>query len=244
MLSELESVKYNLQATQERIHKACIECGRHPDEVKLLLATKTVPVEKISIATGEGHLLIGENKAKEAQSKYEALNDPRLQWHMIGNLQTNKIKYVLKFADLLQSVDRMKLVRKLQNRCAYDGRDIDIFIQVNTSFEDSKFGIPPEGAIEFIKQVSEYDRLHIKGLMTIGILSSKDDKVRDCFKRLKEIQQEAKNLNLPEASFDELSMGMSNDLELAIIEGSTMIRVGTAIFGKRPYPDSYYWNEN
>jgi pyridoxal phosphate enzyme (YggS family) len=140
-------------------------------------------------------------------------------------------------------VDRLKLATKLQNRCEYDQREIDIFVQVNTSYENSKFGIPPEKALEFIKQVSAFPRLHIKGLMTIGLLSSKDEKVRDCFKLLKEIQLKAKELQLPSATFDELSMGMSNDLELAIAEGSTMVRVGTAIFGDRPYPDSYYWNE-
>src|SRR5690606_20119490 len=127
----------------------------------------------------------------------------------------------------------MRLAERHQNRRVYDGRDIDIFIQVNTSYEESKFGIAPEKALEFIKQVSEFPNLHIKGLMTIGILSSKDEKVRDCFKLLKEIQQKAMALNLEGASFDELSMGMSNDLELAIEEGSTMIRVGTAIFGAR-----------
>ncbi|HLW14182.1 MAG TPA: alanine racemase [Flavobacteriaceae bacterium] len=121
---------------------------------------------------------------------------------------------------------------------------MNIYIQVNTSFEASKFGVSPDKALELIKQVSELSNLNIKGLMTIGILSSKDEKVRDCFKLLKEIQLKAQELSLPNASFKELSMGMSNDLELAIEEGSTMIRVGTAIFGKRAFPDSYYWNES
>jgi len=141
-------------------------------------------------------------------------------------------------------VDRLRLANRLQNRCEFDNRDLDIFIQVNTSYEASKFGIAPEKAIEFIKQVSDFPRLHIKGLMTIGILSSRDEKVRDCFKLLKEIQLQARELDLPRASFDELSMGMSGDLEIAVEEGSTMLRIGTAIFGERPFPDSYYWNEN
>ena len=238
-----ESIRKNLALIQERINKACLESRRQPSEVKLLLATKTVSVENIQLAIDQGYTLLGENKVMEAQEKYEILENQNCQWHIIGHLQTNKIKYALKFADVIQSIDRLKLANKLQSRCEYDNRDIDIFIQVNTSYEESKFGIPPEKSIEFIKQVSEFPRLHIKGLMTIGLLSSKDEKVRDCFKLLKEIQQKAQNLNLPNATFDELSMGMSNDLELAIEEGSTMIRVGTAIFGKRPFPDSYYWNE-
>lgn len=237
------TVKNNLNIIQERITKACLQAGRNPNDVKLLLATKTNSAEKIQLAINEGYHLLGENKVLEAEGKYEILKNEKCEWHIIGHLQTNKIKYALKFADVIQSVDRMKLANKLQNRCDYDGRDIDIFIQVNTSYEESKFGIPPEKALEFIKEVSKFSRLHIKGLMTIGLLSSKDEKVRDCFKLLKEIQQKAQALQLPNASFHELSMGMSNDLEIAIEEGSTMVRVGTAIFGDRPYPDSYYWNE-
>ncbi|MGB3345051.1 MAG: YggS family pyridoxal phosphate-dependent enzyme [Aequorivita sp.] len=236
-------IKSNLKSIQKRINRACEESGRNSGEVKLLLATKTVSIKKIQLAIDEGYTLLGENKVMEAQEKYESLKNNDCQWHIIGHLQTNKIKYALKFADVIQSVDRIKLASKLQNRCEYDQRDIDVFIQVNTSYEESKFGIAPEKAVEFIKQVSEFPRLHIKGLMTIGLLSSKDEKVRDCFKLLKEIQLKAQTLQLPNASFDELSMGMSNDLELAIHEGSTMVRVGTAIFGKRPFPDSYYWNE-
>lgn len=237
------TIKQNLKIIQDRINNACINANRSPDEVKLLLATKTVSAENIQLAIDEGYHLLGENKVLEAKEKYDNLKQNDCKWHVIGHLQTNKVKFVLQFADVVQSIDRLKLANKLQNRCDFDSRDIDIFIQVNTSYEKSKFGIAPEKAIEFIKQVSEFPRLHIKGLMTIGLLSSKDEKVRDCFKLLKEIQQKAIDLNLPNATFNELSMGMSNDLELAIEEGSTMVRVGTAIFGDRPYPDSYYWNE-
>ncbi len=237
------TIKNNLKIIQERINLACQKAGRDRKDVKLLLATKTVSTEKIQLAIDEGYSLIGENKVMEAREKYAVLKDNACQWHMIGHLQTNKVKYVLQFADVVQSIDRMKLANKLQNRCEYDNRDIDVFIQVNTSYEKSKFGIPPEKALEFIKEVAKLPRLHIKGLMTIGLLSSKDEKVRDCFKLLKDIQLRAQTLQLSNASFDELSMGMSNDLELAIEEGSTLVRVGTAIFGDRPYPDSYYWNE-
>src|SRR5690554_2673003 len=236
-------IKSNLKSIQKRINRACEEVGRNSNEVKLLLATKTVSTEKIQYAIDDGYTILGENKVMEAQEKYELLKHKQCQWHIIGHLQTNIIKYALKFADVIQSIDRIKLASKLQNRCEYDQRDADVFIQVNTSYEESKFGIAPEKAIEFIKQVSEFPQLHIKGLMTIGLLSSKDEKVRDCFKLLKEIQLKAQALHLPNASFGELSMGMSNDLELAIQEGSTMVRVGTAIFGERPFPDSYYWNE-
>lgn len=242
---EDNTITQNLKTIQNRIDQACKKSDRNPQDVRLLLATKTVSIEKIQQAVHQGYSLLGENKVQEAMPKYEALGDKKnLNWHMIGHLQTNKVKFVTQFADVVQSIDRLKLARKLHNRLKYDGRaGIAVFIQINTSYETSKFGVSPENAIEFIKKVSEFPRLHIKGLMTIGILSSQDEKVRDCFKLLKEIQSKARELQLPQASFDQLSMGMSNDFEMAIEEGSTIVRVGSAIFGERPYPDSYYWNE-
>ena len=234
----------NIKTIEQRIAKACKDSGRKREEVKLLLATKTVSAEQIKKVVKHGYTLMGENKIQEAMAKQEVLKAQPIEWHFIGHLQTNKVKFVTQLAAVVQTVDRLRLASKLQNRLVYDKREsMDVYIQVNTSSEASKFGIPPDKALELIKQVSEFPRLNIKGLMTIGILSSKDDKVRDCFKLLKEIQMQAKELALPNASFNELSMGMSNDLELAIEEGSTMIRVGTAIFGKRAFPDSYYWNE-
>lgn len=234
----------NLKTIESRITQACKNAGRNREEVKLLLATKTVSAERIKSVIKLGYTLIGENKIQEARAKHELLKNQAIEWHFIGHLQTNKVKYITQFADVVQSIDRLRLASKLQNRLEFDDRNnMDVYIQVNTSFETSKFGVSPNKALELIKQVSEFPRLSIKGLMTIGILSSKDDKVRDCFKLLKEIQLKAQELSLPNASFNELSMGMSNDLELAIEEGSTLIRVGTAIFGKRAFPDSYYWNE-
>jgi len=241
----MHTIQSNLKIIQDRIQSACRRSGRSPEEVQLLLATKTVTAEQIRPLIDKGYTLLGENKIQEAVQKNKVLKDKNLQWHIIGHLQTNKVKFITPFVDVVQSIDRLRLAQKLQNRMEFDRRErIDVFIQVNTSYEKSKFGVAPEQALDLIKQVSELPRLHIKGLMTIGILSSKDDKVRDCFKLLKEVQYQARNLQLENASFDQLSMGMSNDLELAIEEGSTLIRVGTGIFGKRPYPDSYYWNED
>lgn len=238
------NILQNLETIERRIALACKKAGREREEVKLLLATKTVSADRIQSVIDEGHTLLGENKIQEAMNKYELLSDQPLEWHFIGHLQTNKVKFITQFTDVVQSIDRLRLAKKLQNRLVYDGREsIDVFIQVNTSFEDSKFGVAPDKALELIKEVSKLPNLKIKGLMTIGLLSSKDEKVRECFKLLKEIQVKAQALNLPNASFNALSMGMSNDLELAIEEGSTIIRVGTAIFGKREFPDSYYWNE-
>ncbi len=161
--------------------------------------------------------------------------------HFIGHLQTNKIKEVIKYADCIQSVDRITLAEKLHKRLEFEDKTIDVFLQVNTSYEESKFGMAPEDALEFALKVNQLDRLKIKGLMTIGLFSAETEQVRKCFRLLKDLQQQMLNKGI---SVHELSMGMSGDLETAIEEGSTIIRVGTAIFGKRPYPDSYYWNES
>lgn len=147
---------------------------------------------------------------------------------------------MLKYADCIQSLDRFDLAQKLQQRLEFEDKQIDVFLQVNTSFEVSKFGVAPVDALAFAKQVKRLDRLRIKGLMTIGLFSAETTEVRKCFARLKHIQAQLLDCDIP---VTELSMGMSGDLETAIEEGSTIVRIGTAIFGQRPYPDSYYWNE-
>lgn len=231
----------NLSLIHKRMLKATEASGRRQDDVKLLLATKTVSAENIKIALETGELLIGENKVQELKEKFESLKQTPHQTHFIGHLQANKIKEVLIYADCLQSLDRVELAEKLQKRLEYEDRTMDVFLQFNTSYEESKFGMAPEKALEFAMQVNELDRLNIKGLMTIGLFSAETEAVRKSFRLLKEIQQKLLDKGLP---VHQLSMGMSGDLEAAIEEGSTMIRVGTAVFGKRQYPDSYYWNEN
>ena len=235
----------NIAQIKKRITDAALAADRNPEEVKLLLATKTVSAENIKIALESGERLIGENRAQELKSKYTDLLDVPHQKHFIGYLQTNKIKDLLCYdVTCIQSVDRLDLAEKLQARLEFEKKEMDVFIQVNTSNEESKFGIAPEKTIELTKQVANLPNIHIKGLMTIGLFSAEEAKVRVCFKLLKDIQQQIVALNLPGVEMKELSMGMSYDLEFAIEEGSTMVRVGTAIFGQRIYADSYYWNEN
>lgn len=231
----------NVGKIHTRIKNACSNSGRNIEEVKLLLVTKTIPAENILIALQAGENLIAENKIQELKEKFETLKTIPHQTHFIGHLQTNKIKEVIKFVNCIQSLDRIELADKLQRRLEFEDKTIDVFLQVNTSNEESKFGIAPEKALEFALQVRQLNRLQIKGLMTIGLFSAETEKVRRCFKLLKNIQMKMLDKNIP---VHELSMGMSGDLETAIEEGATIIRVGTAIFGKRPYPDSYYWNEN
>lgn len=235
----------NIARIQERIARACLENGRDPGEVKLLLATKTVPAERIRIALKAGHTLIAENRVQELKEKYDALKEIPHTNHFIGHLQTNKIKDLLKCdVSCIHSVDRADLAEKIQQRLEAQNKSIDVLIQVNTSGEESKFGITPDQAVQLTRQVAQLKNLNIKGLMTIGIFSTDTEKVRRCFRILREIQQEIQALNIPGAEMKELSMGMSGDLETAIAEGATIVRVGTAIFGQRTTPDSYYWNEN
>ena len=239
-----EDLIHNLEAILTRIKNACEKTGRNPSEVKLLLATKTVDPERIKIALQAGQTLIAENKVQEVKEKYEALKDTPHTSHFIGHLQTNKIKEILRYGiSCVESVDRLDLAEKLQQRLEFEDKTIEVFIQVNTSDEESKFGVHPSEAIALVKQVAALPRLKIKGLMTIGLFSAETEEVRKCFQLLRKIQQDIIALNLPNVEMNELSMGMSGDLETAIEEGATIVRVGTAIFGQRIYPDSYYWNE-
>jgi PLP dependent protein len=236
----MNEIVQNIATIHKRINTACTKYNRESHDVKLLLATKTVSADKILLALQTGETLIAENKVQELKEKFNPLKEMAHQTHFIGHLQTNKIKEVIKYAQCIQSVDRIELAESLQKRLEFENKTIDVFLQVNTSYEQSKFGIAPEKALDFGMQVKQYDRLNIKGLMTIGLFSAETEKVRNCFRLLKNLQQQMLNKNIP---VQELSMGMSSDLETAIEEGATIVRVGTAIFGKRIYPDSYYWNE-
>ena len=241
----LSTINENISKIRARIENACKYSNRSPNEIQLLLATKTVSSERIKEAFSCGETLIAENKVQEIKQKFNDLNEFSFKQHFIGHLQTNKIKDILKYnVSCIQTIDRIELVEKLHKRLLLADKTIDVLIQVNTSNETSKFGIKPTEAVDFIKQVSEFETLKIRGLMTIGLFSSDSEKVRKCFRLLKSIQQEAIEKQIPNVEMGELSMGMSGDLEIAIEEGATIIRVGTAIFGERQYPDSYYWNEN
>ncbi len=235
----------NLQSINRRIENACKKVGRDPLEVKILLATKTVPADRILLALEAGYQLIGENKVQELSQKYKALQASQPTHHFIGHLQTNKIKDLLKYdIDCIQSIDRFELAYKLHQRLQAQSKTMRILIQVNTSGEESKFGVAPGHTIALIEQISTLHTLQIKGLMTIGLFSTDEKKIRSCFRLLKKIQTEVRGLHIPRVEMAELSMGMSGDLEVAIEEGATIIRIGTAVFGKRNYPDAFYWNES
>ena len=240
----IEELSANFVDIGDRIKLACQRANRTVDSVRLLPVTKTVDEKVIRMAVELGFNYFGENKVQEALEKFDLMSDLPIDWSVIGHLQTNKVKYVARFATEFQALDSLKVAEKLQERLEIEDRRINVLVQVNTSNEDSKYGLHPDDVAQFIQQIKGFDRLHVKGLMTLALLSDNTEKVRDCFILLRKLRDELKQ-NLPSnMSMDELSMGMSGDFEMAIEEGATIVRIGQALFGARTLPDSYYWPEN
>jgi PLP dependent protein len=225
------SVAENLQGIRERIERAAARSRRNAEAITLIAVTKTVAAERINEAIQAGVEIIGESRIQEAMDKRENIRP--VSWHMIGHLQTNKVKYAVRIFDMIQSVDSIHLAREINKRCASTDRKMPVLIEINTSGEESKFGCGPEKATELIHAISEMENLQIRGLMTIGLYSDDPDAVRPCFISLRQLAERITEMKIPGVSMDILSMGMSSDFELAIEEGSTMVRIGSAIFGVR-----------
>lgn len=238
-----EQFAQNLEAVRHRIDAARARAGR-TDDVRLLPVSKTVPSERLRAAIEAGATRLGENKVQEAHRKWGELGDTAVQWAVIGHLQTNKAKLVAEFASEFQALDSIRLAEALDRRLQASGRSLDVFVQVNTSGEESKFGLEPAAVAGFVKELPNYQSLRVRGLMTLAVFSAKTELVRACFRRLSALRDQLRESAPDGLSFDELSMGMSGDFELAIEEGATVVRVGQAIFGARNQPDSYYWPSN
>lgn len=235
-------VAANLAAIRERIAAAARRVGRDPSEVRLLPVSKTVDDERIRWAYEAGVRLVGENKAQEARGKAELFASlPGMRWAMIGHLQTNKVRYVAGSAAELHSLDRLELAEALDRRLQRDGAGIDVFVQVNSSGEESKYGLDPAEVPAFAKALTPYRSLRVRGLMTLAANSPDEVRVRSCFVRMREIRDRIRQDAAGPEGCAELSMGMSGDFEIAVEEGATTVRVGQAVFGRRPRPDSDYW---
>jgi len=228
----------NLLAVQARIALAARRSGRSVDSVRLLPVTKTVPAHILRFAHQAGIADFGENKLQEARDKSADLADLDIRWSIVGHLQTNKVKYLVRLAAEFHALDSVRLAAELDRRLEAEGRTLDVYVQVNTSGEESKFGLQPDQLLPFIEGLEAYPRLRPKGLMTLAIFSTDTKKVRTCFRMLRALRDQAERLN---PQITELSMGMSGDFEAAIEEGASVVRVGQAIFGRRPGSDAEYW---
>lgn len=231
-----EIMKERYQKIRQNVINAATKVNRNPDNIKIIAVSKTHPVEYITDAMKSGINIFGENYAQEIKSKYEYFEENNLEppeWHYIGHLQRNKVKYVIPFVNMIHGVDSIRLLRQIDKESEKVERKVDILMQVNTSGEESKFGCEPTELPKLTEEAIKLNNIYLKGLMTIGSFTFDgiiNKKEFGMLRELKEKTNEMFNLNLKE-----LSMGMTNDYELAIQEGSTMVRIGTAIFGERNY---------
>ncbi len=227
-------LKENLARVEENIKKACEHAGRDRQEVTLIAVSKTKPVEMLQEIYDEGIRVFGENKVQELVDKYEVLPKD-IKWQMIGHLQRNKVKYIIDKVDLIHSVDSIRLAETIDKEAEKKGITANILIEVNVAKEDTKFGLMPEEVDDFIDQLANYKHIQVKGLMTIAPFVSDPEENRPIFARLRELSVDIGKKNVDNINMSVLSMGMTNDYQVAIEEGATMVRVGTGIFGARDY---------
>lgn len=224
----------NLKKVEDNILAACVRSNRKREDVTLIAVSKTKPVEMLETIYDEGVRNFGENKVQEMCQKIEVLPKD-IKWHMIGHLQTNKVKYIVGQTELIHSVDSYRLAEEIQRQAEKKDVHVDILIEVNIAEENSKFGIFKEETIELIKKISKLDRVHIRGLMTIAPFVENPEDNRIHFKAIRDLSVDINLQNIDNVRMDVLSMGMTGDYEVAIEEGATLVRVGTGIFGERNY---------
>ena len=226
-------MKQRLEQIKQRIRQAAESCNRDADSVRLVTVSKTIAAEIVKEAIDAGVTILGENYVQEARDKFKALAQYPVSWHFIGHLQSNKAKYAVRLFDLIHSVDSLKLARELDKQAGKVDKIQQILLQVNISAEDTKSGISTDEAPRLIAEISQLKNLTVKGLMTMPPYFYQPEKVRPFFAALRELRDQIKEQSLPNVSLDELSMGMTGDFEVAIKEGATLVRIGTAIFGER-----------
>lgn len=228
----MSSISDSLSILRGRIAAASARAGRDPREVKLVAVSKNIDVERIVLAVEAGVRDFGENRVQEAAEKIPRVHAD-VTWHFVGHLQRNKAKDAVELFSLIHSLDSIRLARELDRRCEMADSTIDLLLQVNISGETTKFGVPPEMARDVLLEIARYERLRVRGLMVIAPYSDNPEDARPWFSQARQLMRELGRLSISNVSMDELSMGMSGDYEVAIEEGATIIRVGTAIFGER-----------
>ena len=226
------SIAENLKTVTDRIVAAAKRAGRDPSAIRLVTVTKTVDLGRIREATGAGALVLGENRVQEAKEKIEALGRIA-SWHLIGHLQTNKAKYAVKLFDLIHSVDNLELAKEIDKQAAKNGKVQDVLIEVSIAGEAAKAGVSTGDTVRLVREAAGLKHIRVLGLMTIPPVSNDPEDSRPYFRKLRDLAGAVRKEGIAGTLMDELSMGMSGDFEVAIEEGATLVRVGSAIFGER-----------
>ena len=227
-------VAENYRYVLKKVEEACVRSGRDPKDVTLIAVSKTKPIEMIEEAMEAGARVFGENKVQELCDKYERLPKD-LHWHLIGHLQRNKVKYIVDKAELIHSVDSLKLAEEISKEALKKNVEVNILIEVNVAEEESKFGVSVEETPALVKEIAKLPGIHIQGLMTIAPYTTDPEENRPVFRTLKKLAVDIKKKNIDNVCMDVLSMGMTGDYQVAVEEGATLVRVGTGIFGERNY---------
>lgn len=239
MAGQFDYIENNLISLRSKIRRICDKCLRDPKEIYVIAVSKTFPADAIASALDFDQLDFGENRVQELARKEKEITGRIIHWHLIGHLQTNKVKFVVPFVFMIHSLDSLKLAQKIQSEAARAGKTVKCLVQVNTSGEDQKTGCDPKHTLKLVREISAFDNIKLRGLMTVGkIMTDEKDPdqreiVRSNFRALKDLFDEIRSVEIPNVEMKYLSMGMTSDYDLAIEEGSNMLRVGSAIFGIR-----------
>ena len=231
-LVNMSRIEENLKGIKSRIQQAAVKSKREGKDIRLVVVTKTVDLDRIKEAIRCGIEIIGENRVQEAEEKLTRITE-KVEKHLVGHLQSNKVKKAVELFDLIQSVDSVHIAEEISKRAQEQGKLMDVLVEVNTSGEKTKFGVEPEETLSLIETISKLSGIRIKGLMTIGLFSDDQEATRPCFKKLESLFEEITGMKIPNVEMRYLSMGMTGDFEVAIEEGSNMVRIGTGIFGSR-----------
>ncbi len=223
----------SVEKIREKIDQACRRSGRPADDVTLLAVSKTFPADRIAEVVSCGVLDIGENYVQELLGKREALSDERIRWHFIGHLQSNKAKYLAGWIHLIHAVDSTRLAEEIDRKAKTAGRIIDVLLEVNSTGEESKFGVSPRDAEGLVRSLEHCEHIRICGLMTMSLFLPDPEGSRPFYRSLNQLRERLSRLDQKNVEMKHLSMGMTGDFEVAIEEGATIVRIGTALFGKR-----------
>ncbi len=229
-------IKENIAEVEKKVAAACERSGRKREDVLLLAVSKTIDVDRIKEAVDCGLTSLGENKVQEIMDKYDAMG-PDVKWHLIGHLQTNKVKYIIDKVEMIHSVESLKLAEEISKRAAAKGVTANILLEVNVADEESKFGIKVDECEEMVRKISVLPNIVIRGLMTVAPFVENPEENRGYFRQLKQLLVDINSKKIDNVNMEVLSMGMTGDYEVAIEEGATIVRVGTGIFGARVYPE-------